>query len=170
MAVHASLAEQPQALTFLVAGQEYAIGILSVKEIIEYDTPTRVPSTPRYVAGVINLRGTVVPVIDLATRFHSTPTAVTSRTCTIIVEVETHGQTTAMGVLADSVNTVIDLSPDIIDDPPQFGTQVRSDFLLGLIRRGKKFVLLLDIDRTLASIESVAIDAIAEQAAALQEA
>ena len=158
MAVHAVLAEQPQALTFVVAGQDYAIGILSVKEIIEYDTPTRVPSAPPYVAGVINLRGTVVPVIDLAVRFHATPTPVTSRTCTIIVEVESNGQTTAMGVLADAVNTVIDLTPDIIDEPPQFGTRVRSDFLLGLIRSGKNFVLLLDIDRTLASIDEVTIE------------
>ena len=145
-----NVAQQPQALTFVVAGQEYAIGILSVKEIIEYDVPTRVPGAPPYVAGVINLRGTVVPVIDLALRFHAEPTKVTARTCTIIVDVGAEGQTTSIGVLADAVNTVIDLTPDIIDEPPQFGARVRSDFLLGMIRSGNKFVLLLDIDRALA--------------------
>src|SRR5512132_1535172 len=112
-----SIAAHPQALTFFVAGQEYAIGILNVKEIIEYETPTRVPSAPPCVAGVINLRGTVVPVIDLALRFHLPATSVTRRTCIIIVEVcgagnsaggQTAGMiagpTQVMGVLADAVS------------------------------------------------------------------
>lgn len=153
MPINARVAEQPQAVTFFVAGQEYAIGILSVKEIIEYETPTRVPSTPSCVAGVINLRGTVVPVIDLALRFQRVPTAVTSRTCIVIVEVTVDGQTTVMGVLADAVSAVLDLIAGEIDEPPQFGTRVRSDYLLGMIRRGTKFALLLDIDRTLAAID-----------------
>jgi purine-binding chemotaxis protein CheW len=173
MHVNPRLAEQPQALTFFVAGQEYAIGILSVKEIIEYETPTRVPSSPACVAGVINLRGTVVPVIDLALRFQLPPSPVTSRTCVVIVEVTIDRQTTVMGVLADAVNAVIDLTRCEIDEPPQFGTHVRADFLLGMIRTGSKFVLLLDIERTLASVDApLAADAVPgiERAAAVQEA
>ncbi|MGZ4778889.1 MAG: chemotaxis protein CheW [Thermoanaerobaculia bacterium] len=157
MPVNTLIAEQPQALTFRVAGQEYAIGILNVKEIIEYETPTRVPSAPACVAGVINLRGTVVPVIDLALRFNIAPAAITSRTCIVIVEVDVDRQTTVMGVIADAVSAVIDLTADQIDQPPQFGTLVRSDYLLGLIRSGRKFVLLLDIDRTLAVIDAGSI-------------
>lgn len=155
MVRHPSL-EHPQALTFFVAGQPYAIGILNVKEIIEYETPTRVPSAPPCVAGVINLRGTVVPVIDLALRFHLPATSVTRRTCIVIVEVEHDAQRAVMGVLADAVSEVIDLVADQIDEPPQFGTRVHSDFLLGMIRSGRSFVLLLDIDRTLADIDAPA--------------
>jgi purine-binding chemotaxis protein CheW len=155
MVRHPSL-EHPQALTFFVAGQLYAIGILNVKEIIEYETPTRVPSAPPCVAGVINLRGTVVPVIDLALRFRLPATPVTRRTCIVIVEVQHDGQRAVMGVLADAVSEVIDLVADQIDEPPQFGTRVHCDFLLGMIRSGRAFVLLLDIDRTLADIDAPA--------------
>ena len=153
--------QQPQALTFAVGAQQYAIGILNVKEIIEYDTPTRVPESPDYVAGVINLRGTVVPVVDLALRFHATPAPVTKRTCSIIVEIDSRGQKIPIGVIADSVNTVIDLTRDAVDEPPQFGTGLRSDFLAGMIRSANRFVLLLDIDRVLEPFV---------QAAAVQEA
>jgi purine-binding chemotaxis protein CheW len=156
MHVNPRLAEQPQALTFFVAGQEYAIGILTVKEIIEYETPTRVPSSPPCVAGVINLRGTVVPVVDLALRFRLVPAAVTSRTCIVIVEVTIDEQTVVMGILADAVNAVIELTPGEIDKPPQFGTSVRAGDLLGMIRSGSKFVLLLDIERVLAGIDAPA--------------
>lgn len=153
MSNKARAAAHPQALTFLVAGQEYAIGILNVKEIIEYETPTRVPSSPACVAGVINLRGTVVPIIDLALRFRFSRTSVTTRTCIVIVEVDFAGQKTVMGVLADAVSAVIDLDAGQIDEPPQFGAGVPSDFLLGMIRSGRKFVLLLDIDRVLAEMD-----------------
>jgi len=155
------VAHQPQALTFVVGGQQYAIGILNVKEIIEYGEPTRVPETPDYVAGVINLRGTVVPVVDLALRFHAKPMPVTSRTCTIIVEIGTRTQKMAIGIVADGVDTVIDLTHDVVDEPPQFGAGIRSDFLAGLIRRAAHFVLLLDLDRVLEPFV---------QAAAVQEA
>ena len=161
MATVTSVAQQPQALTFQVGGQQYAIGILNVKEIIEYDTPTRVPETPDYVAGVINLRGTVVPVVDLALRFHSRPAPITSRTCTIIVEIDSRGQKIPIGVIADGVDTVIDLTSDSVDEPPQFGTSVRADFLAGMIRTANRFMLLLDIDRVLEPFV---------QAAAIQEA
>jgi purine-binding chemotaxis protein CheW len=142
-----------QALTFFVSGDEYAIGILKVKEIIEYETPTRVPVAPACVVGVINLRGTVVPVVDLALKFGFASNGVTPRSCFVIVEATVDGEELVMGVLADSVSQVVDLAPEDIEPPPSFGTRVRADFLMGMVRSDRKFILLLDIDRTLATID-----------------
>jgi purine-binding chemotaxis protein CheW len=153
--IRTETADHSQALTFLVSGDEYAVGILKVKEIIEYEAPTRVPSAPPCVVGVINLRGTVVPVIDLALKFGFPPSPVTKRTCFVIVEVRLEGEDLVMGILADSVSQVVDLTSADIEPPPSFGTRVRSDFLLGMARSGRRFVLLLDIDRTLATIDVV---------------
>ena len=142
-----------QALTLMVAGDEYAIGILSVKEIIEYEQPTRVPSAPPCVEGVINLRGSVVPVVNLAARFGVPATPVTTRTCIVIVEIERDGETTVMGVTADRVNEVIDLAPSDVSKPPDFGTRVRAEYLVGMVTSGRKFILLLDVDRLLSSLD-----------------
>ena len=144
---------QTQYFTFFLAGQEYAIGILKVKEIIEYCELTRVPKTPRHIRGVINLRGSVVPVVDLAVKFGMPECTVTNWTCIIIVEVDVEGEETVMGVIADSVNQVVDLMPDDIEPTPDFGTQVRVDHLLGMAKTGKKFVMILDIDRVLSTSE-----------------
>jgi len=103
--------DQTQYLTFHMAGVEYAVGILKVKEIIEYGTLTRVPQTPASVRGVINLRGNVVPVVDLATKFGMPQSPLTNRTCIVIVEVDLDGEHSVMGVIADSVSQVIDLPP-----------------------------------------------------------
>lgn len=149
-------AEQGQYLTFQLAGEEYAIGILGVKEIIEYDTITTVPATPACIRGVINLRGNVVPVVDLAVKFGLPPGAVTKRTCIVIVEAELDGDRTVMGVVADAVSRVMDLSSEDIEPPPPFGTRVRVEFLLGMGKIGKKFVLILDVDRVLAAEELLA--------------
>ena len=141
--------EQTQYLTFYLAGEEYAIGILQVKEILEYDTLTKVPQTPASIRGVINLRGSVVPVVDLAAKFGLPPSPVTKRTCIVIVEVDLDGQRTVMGVLADAVSQVMDLAPTDVEPPPAFGTAVRVDYLQGMWKVGKKFVLILDVDRVL---------------------
>jgi purine-binding chemotaxis protein CheW len=154
--------EQSQFLTFHLAGEEYAVGILHVKEIIEYGTVTKVPQTPPSIRGVINLRGNVVPVVDLAVRFGFSPTAVTARTCIIITEVAFDGERAIMGVIADAVSKVITLSPEDILPAPAFGTRVRADFLRGMGQGGKKFVLILDIDKVLCGVE--------QQAAATLEA
>jgi purine-binding chemotaxis protein CheW len=144
---------QSQFLTFLLADGLYAVSILRIREIIEYDTVTRVPNMPESIRGVINLRGSVVPVVDLAARFGLRNSNVTKRTCVIIAEVEVGGERLVMGLMADSVSQVIDLPPADIEPPPAFGTRVRVDFLKGLGKIGKTFVLILDLDRVLSGIE-----------------
>lgn len=148
--------EQTQFLTFLLADEVYAVSILRVKEIIEYGTVTRVPNMPPSIRGVINLRGAVVPVVDLVLRFKLGESRVTKRTCVIIAEFESEGEPVVMGLLADAVNEVVDLPPAEIAPPPSFGTAVRVDFLKGLGKAGKKFVLILDLDRVLSREELLA--------------
>jgi len=142
-----------QYLTFHLAGEEYAIGLLQVKEIIEYDAITKVPMTPPWIRGVINLRGSVVPVIDLAVKFGQPQSPVGKRTCIVIVGVELGGEQTVMGVVADAVSQVMELPPQEITPPPAFGTKIRTDFLKGMGKAGKKFVLILDTDRVLSADE-----------------
>ncbi len=153
---------QQQYLTFHLASEEYAISILRIKEIIEYDQITKVPRMPGWVRGVINLRGSVVPVIDLAVKFAMEETKVSPLCCIIIVELEIDGEPVVMGVMAESVSQVVDLSPEDIQAPPAFGTRVRADFLLGMGRLEKKFALILDIDRILSTEELLAATATAE--------
>src|SRR5579864_1009546 len=145
--------EQEQYLTFLLAGEEYAIGILKVKEIIEYDTVTTVPKTPRWVRGVINLRGAVVPVVDLGLKFGLEERSVTKTTCIVIVEGQVEGQSTLMGVMADAVSQVMDIAAGDVQEVPTFGTRIKVDYLQGMAQLGKKFVLLLDIDKVLSADE-----------------
>jgi len=142
-----------QYLSFQLAGEEFAFGILRVKEILEYDTLTRVPNAPPAVRGVINLRGAVVPVLDLAHLFGLPATAVTKRSCVIIVEVRVDEQELVMGILADAVNQVIELAPDTIEPAPAFGSRVRVEYLVGMGKLdARKFVLILDIDRLLGDV------------------
>ncbi len=138
-----------QYLTFLLAGEEYAIDILKVKEIIEYDTVTTVPKTPVWIRGVINLRGSVVPVVDVGLKFGMEERPITRTTCIVIVEGDWTGQHAFMGVMADSVSQVMDLVSGEIREVPEFGTRIRVDYLKGMAHLGKKFVLLLDIDKIL---------------------
>src|ERR1700747_2639096 len=142
-----------QYLTFMIGAEEYAVSLLKVKEIIEYDTVTEVPKTPEWVRGVINLRGSVVPVIDLAVKFRQSPSVAGKLTCIVITEVECEGEATVMGVMADSVRQVIDLKPQEIEEPPSFGTRVKVDYLLGMARAGKKFCLILDTEKVLSTDE-----------------
>jgi purine-binding chemotaxis protein CheW len=142
-----------QYLSFSIAGEEHAVPILRVREIIEYDVVTRVPGTPTFIRGVINLRGQVVPVVDLVIRFGLERTQVTKRTCIVIVELLVEGVETWMGILADSVSEVVDFAEDDIEPPPAFGTKVSVAYLTGMGKVGKKFVLILDIDRLLTSDE-----------------
>jgi purine-binding chemotaxis protein CheW len=142
-----------QYLTFMIGGEEYAISLLKVKEIIEYDTVTEVPKTPEWVRGVINLRGSVVPVIDLAVKFRLPASVAGKLTCIVITEVECEGEATVMGVMADAVRQVIDLKPQDVEEPPTFGTRVKVDYLLGMARSGKKFCLILDTEKVLSTDE-----------------
>ncbi len=153
-----------QYLTFSLAGGEYAIAVLKVREIIEHEAVTRVPSTPSFIRGVINLRGSVVPVVDLASKFRLPESAVTKRTCIVIVEVAAESGTLVMGVLADAVNQVVEFRPEEIEAAPSFGTPVRVDFLKGLGKLGSQFVLILDTDRVLSSSELATTASAAPQA------
>jgi len=148
--------DQTQFLTFLLADEVYAVSILRVKEIIEYGVVTRVPNMPPSIRGVINLRGAVVPVVDLVVRFKLGESRVTKRTCVIIAEFQSKGEPVVMGLIADSVSQVIDLLPTEIEPPPSFGTSIRTDFLKALGKVGKKFVLILDLDRVLSSEDLLA--------------
>lgn len=150
-------------LSFVIAGEEYAVGILRVREIIEYCPVTRVPGMPPAVQGVINLRGSVVPVVDLAVKFGLPPRPVTRWSCFVIVEVSLDGQQTAIGLLTDSVSEVLELGADDVEAPPAFGTRVRLDFLLGMGRHDGKFIMLLDLDRLLSVAELLSLTTVAEE-------
>ena len=148
---------QQQYLTFFLADEEYAINIQRVKEIIEYTTVTKVPKVPEWIRGVINLRGNVVPVVDLTVRFGLEARPVTKTTCIVIVEVEQDNERAVMGVIADAVNQVIDLAPKDIEEPPAFGTRVRLEYLFGMGKLGKKFALILNIDSVLNNTELLTV-------------
>ena len=158
--------EQQQYLTFLLAGEEYAISILKVKEIIEYDTVTVVPKTPKWIRGVINLRGAVVPVVDLAVKFGLEERPVTRTSCIVILEGLLENQNTTMGIVADAVSQVMDLASGDIRDVPEFGTRVQVNYLLGMAQLGKKFALLLDVDKVLSTDELLNLDQVSATAAA----
>jgi purine-binding chemotaxis protein CheW len=159
-----------QFLTFQVAGEEYALGVLRVREILEYGVVTRVPLTPPWIRGVFNLRGGVVPVVDLAVKFGVPRGETTPRTCIVIVEASLGGEAALMGLVADAVNQVLELRPEDIEAPPTFGTRVRIDYLLGVAKAEKRFVLLLDIDRVLSSDELLTLAETADQEDGLEAA
>jgi purine-binding chemotaxis protein CheW len=154
-----------QYLTFMIGGEEYAVSLLKVKEIIEYDTVTQVPKTPEWIRGVINLRGSVVPVVDLAVKLRQAPSVAGKLTCIVITEVECGGEATVMGIMADSVRQVIDLKPQEVEPPPTFGTRVKVDYLLGMARSGKKFCLILDTGKVLSTDELLELPDAIDQAA-----
>ncbi|RZI84618.1 MAG: purine-binding chemotaxis protein CheW [Rubrivivax sp.] len=142
-------ADPAQYLTFMLAGEVFAIGILAVKEIIEYHSLTSVPMMPDCVRGVINLRGAVVPVMDLLARFGRASSDVTKRTCIVIVEVRTEQESQVVGVIVDAVNEVLDIAPSDIEPAPAFGARIRTDFIQGMGKVKGKFVILLNADHVL---------------------
>ncbi len=139
-----------QYLTFMLAGDVFAMGILAIKEIIEYANLTVVPMMPAYVRGVINLRGSVVPVIDLSVRFGKQSSPVTKRTCIVIIEIEANGERHDAGVVVDAVNAVLDIPAAEIEPPPAFGARIRTDFIQGMGKVNGRFVILLDVNHVLA--------------------
>jgi purine-binding chemotaxis protein CheW len=136
-------------LTFALAQEEYGLEILKVREIIGYIDVTAVPQTPHYVKGVINLRGQVIPVIDLRTKFGMETTEVTDETCIIVVEIAQADRTFSTGIIVDRVQEVLDIAGQNIEEPPQFGASVNTDFILGMGKVGDSVKILLDIDRVL---------------------
>lgn len=150
------MAEQQQYLTFTLGDEMFAIGILSIREIIEYGNLTRVPMTPPFIRGVINLRGAVVPVIDLAVRLEREPREATKRTCIVIIEVEYGDGRHEMGIVVDAVSEVLEIPPEDIEPPPEFGAHIRIDFISGMGKIDGRFIILLDASRVL-SVDEVAV-------------
>ena len=137
-------------LTFALGPEEYGLEILKVREIIGYMEITAVPQTPEYVRGVINLRGQVIPVVDLRSKFGMETAETTDQTCIIVVEISQGGHKFSMGIVVDRVQEVLDIAGDDIEDTPQFGSNVATDFILGMGKIGDTVKILLDIDKVLA--------------------
>lgn len=150
----AAVAAAPQQyLTFTLGGEMFAVAILNVKEIIEFGSLTEIPMTPPFIRGVINLRGAVVPVIDLACRFGGQPSAVARRTCIVIVELEEDEQKHDIGVMVDAVSEVLEIARADIEPPPAFGARIRADFISGMGKIDGKFVIILNVAKTLSASE-----------------
>lgn len=160
-AVHAMAHKEGKYLTFSLAGEEYGIGILKVKEIIGMLPITVVPQTPSYIKGVINLRGKVIPVIDLRLKFSMDAAEYTERTCIIVVEIMTSGRTILMGIVVDSVSEVLNIKAADIEATPSFGTKLDTEYILGMAKAGGSIKILLDIDKILSATELQAADSIA---------
>ena len=152
--ISAPPAQACQYLTFTLTGEVFAIGILAIKEIIEYSTLTTVPMMPTYVRGVINLRGAVVPVLDLAVRFGKPASPVTKKTCIVIIEIATAAERQDVGVVVDAVDSVLDIPSDQIEPPPAFGARIGTDFIEGMGKVNGRFVILLDVNSVLAPEEA----------------
>ena len=146
-------------LTFALANEEYGLEILKVREIIGYIDVTAVPQTPHHVKGVINLRGQVIPVVDLRAKFGMETTGVTEQTCIIVVEITQSGRKFNTGIIVDRVQEVLDIAGKDIEEAPQFGSSVDTDFILGMGKIGDKVKILLDIDRVLAGSDIGAVGA-----------
>ncbi len=140
-----------QYLTFMLGGEVFAIGILHIKEIIEYGQLTSVPMMPEFIRGVINLRGAVVPVVDLASRFGGKPSQVTRRSCIVILELTCEEEIQVIGVVVDAVNEVLEIAGSEIEPPPSFGTRIRTDFILGMGKVQERFVIILNVNNVLST-------------------
>lgn len=147
--------DEAQYLTFLLGSEMFAIDILGIKEIIEYGSLTSVPMMPDFIRGVINLRGAVVPVVDLSARFARASSAVTRRTCIVIIEVDSEGEKQDIGVVVDAVSEVLEIPAGQIEPAPSFGTRIRADFISGMGKVKEKFVIILDANKVL-SVDEMA--------------
>lgn len=148
--------DQNQYLTFVLGRETFALGILAIKEILEYTTPTEVPMMPAFIRGVVNLRGAAVPVVDLGARFGHPGVPVTKKTCIVIVETASRNERHVIGVVVDAVNEVLGIPDAEIEPPPSFGASIRVDFIQGMGKVRGKFVVILDADRVL-SIDEMAL-------------
>jgi purine-binding chemotaxis protein CheW len=153
--------ENDQYLTFRLNGELYAFGILHVKEILEYGNVTPVPMMPDFIQGVINLRGEVVPVINLARRFEMKSQAITKRTCVIIIEVDNDSQHQDLGVMVDVVSEVLDIPASDMRSRPGFGARIRTDFIRSMGKLGEDFVIILEEDKVLSIDELATVSEVA---------
>ncbi|MCM0081970.1 chemotaxis protein CheW [Geomonas sp. Red32] len=155
--------ETTQYLTFKLEEEMFALEIAKVREVLDFTTTTKVPQTPDYMRGVINLRGSVVPVLDLRQKFGMARAEKTVNTCVIIVEVELDGEKVVMGAMADAVQEVLDLEASQIEPPPRIGTRLNIDFLKGMGKHNDQFIIILDIDRIFAGATAAASEDVEDQ-------
>ncbi|MBF0559571.1 MAG: chemotaxis protein CheW [Nitrospirae bacterium] len=148
-----TITDTRQYLTFKLADEIFALDVAKVREILDFTTVTKVPQTPDFMRGVINLRGNVVPVVDMRLKFGMTMTEKTVNTCIIVTEVTINGETAVIGDLADSVQEVIELEPDQIEPAPKIGMSIRTEFISGMGKRNGEFIMILDMDRVFSSEE-----------------
>ncbi|HAM53443.1 MAG TPA: chemotaxis protein CheW [Nitrospiraceae bacterium] len=145
--------ETTQYLTFKLDDEVFATDISKVREVLDFTTITKVPRTPEFMRGVINLRGSVVPVVDLRLKFGMSKTEKTVNTCIIIVEVTVDGEKIILGTLADSVQEVLDIEADHIEPAPKIGTRLKTEFIKGMGKRDVHFIIILDIDKIFSTDE-----------------
>jgi len=160
----ADIQEATQHLTFKLDEEVFAVDISKVREVLEYTTVTKVPQTPAFMCGVINLRGGVVPVVDLRLKFGMSRAERTVNTCIIIVEVELDGEKTVLGALVDSVQEVFEFEPDQIEPAPKIGTRLKTEFIRGMGKRDDEFIIILDINRVFSSDDIAVVQKAGEDA------
>jgi purine-binding chemotaxis protein CheW len=153
----AEIMEATQYLTFKLDKEVFALDITKVREVLDFTSVTRVPRTPEFMRGVINLRGSVVPVVDLRRKFGMPMTEKSVNTCIIIVEVNVDNEAAILGALADSVQEVMDLDPDHIEPAPKIGTRLNTEFIKGMGKRDNDFIIILDIDKVFTVNELAAV-------------
>ncbi len=156
--VNAMVEKEGKYLTFKLAEEEYGISILKIKEIIGMMAITTIPQTPEFVKGVINLRGKVIPVVDLRLRFGMDSINYTDRTCIIVVEIEGQSDTVMIGIVVDAVSEVLNIKGEDIEETPAFGTRLDTDYILGMAKMEGGVKILLDIDQVLTGDEVAALD------------
>jgi len=154
-----------QYLTFTLGEEGFAIEITKVREVLDFTTLTKVPRTPDFMRGVINLRGNVVPVVDLRLQLGMSAVEKTVDTCIVIVEVEIGSDVLHMGMLADSVQEVVDIDPSKIEPAPKLGTRLNTDFIKGMAKRDERFSIILDIDKVLSGDDIAVVESISEESA-----
>ncbi len=163
----AEMTSMMQYLTFKLGDEVFALDIDKVREVLDFTTVTRVPRMPDFMRGVINLRGSVVPVVDLRLKFKMERTEKTTDTCVIITEVTLENEKTVLGALADSVQEVLDLEPQNIEPAPRIGTMLRTEFIKGMGRQQERFIIILDIDKIFSVEELLQVQAAEAQSGEL---
>lgn len=161
--------ETSQFLTFSLAEDIFAIDVIMAKEVLDFADVTRVPQTPDYMLGVINLRGSVVPVVDMRLKFGMAETEKTRDSCIIVVEVDVDGEPVTVGAMADSVREVMDMSPDQIEPPPRIGTRLNTEFIKGMGNLGDKFVIILDINKVFSADDLAFAQSVVDEGEAVAE-
>jgi len=158
-----AITETRQYLTFNLGEESFALDVANVREILEFTNLTRIPRTPEFMRGVINLRGSVVPVMDMRVKFNLTRTEKTVDTCIIVAEVSLEGETIVLGALVDSVQEVFELEPDCIEPAPKIGAGLKTEFIKGMGKRDEKFVIILDIDSVFTADELELADSVSDR-------